>query len=1127
MRRGKIIKTIAAISFVFVATIFMGQNSYADVNSLYKKNLLNNMTTCYNSHFYSEVVVGSIKNSDKDLKNLEYEGFSDSLLNGKGDEFVLLPTKVKNTFDVYKKMNCKQLFQGDDKGLGTSWGDATGLFELSGVTPATSYGSNEEKKSFIRKMGYTVEEDASVVSSNRQCYNFEYDIISLVNEGSYAVGDSRLEGKLLDAGSVCWNIPSGESFRNYDVDGNLEETAPISSGWDYGERHIDVKMSTNAVGDSEGGALVHHCFTDSSLSEYDEYGAENCLSKIETYISLKDDRVDSSMQDRFNAGVGDPSFYPWVYGKKGESSSNSYDIKKLSIKDNSFNSACAEARKSAFGDSGTSDRDSAKCNNEKVTPQEKKELYDYYFRNVYGIKNAADSIECETTKPSSGYYIQVLKNGKKRWCPINGGNNIYANVTAYTDDEEYVLNTVVDLNGLLQLYNNLELSEEDLGEIEDVIVGDTDDPSANITTGNDTDDCFKVAESLGWIVCPLIKKMGEAASGLYAQVSQEFIVIDAGFFEGGDSPIRIAWNDIVGFANAIMVIFLLVVVFSQITGVGIDNYGIKKVLPKIIIAAILINLSFLICQLAVELSNILGDALNTMFTNWAKNIPLETVSGQKIEEGKGLFFGLLNAISGGMLGLGAAEGASIALTIASAESTGVAIAGAVMSIIIPLLCALIIVIVAVFFFFILLGVRKACVIVLVVISPLAFVCYMLPNTKALFQKWWNALKGMLMLYPICGLMIGGGYYVSKLITSTSGNYFVQFTALLLMVVPYFFIPKMLTNSLAAMGSIGAKISGFGKNFGRRMSKSTRDASGRLGGAIKGTNRFKDWQERSAEKRTAGIVDRLRNKQKNGELSKYQTRKLAKYQSAANESYAKNLSREAVANEMHQEAVKANLDEKFADDSVRSATSLYKNGGQYDINDVKGTGDRSMNAAYAAALADYNSNKSGDNLAKIKALQNILSGTEDGRNIIQRNLSQTAMSGNTDTAKAAASHLLSEHGGTYKAANRSLHSMVTDMANGNVAGAASQYKDGSYDRKTIDSYEAASFAAADDAAIDKMVDEYKKILNKDNKDITAKDIEFTNKMENLVYDMTKEGSHINVKGKIRDKISIIPPIQHKQ
>ena len=53
----------------------------------------------------------------------------------------------------------------------------------------------------------------------------------------------------------------------------------------------------------------------------------------------------------------------------------------------------------------------------------------------------------------------------------------------------------------------------------------------------------------------------------------------------------------------------LAIIISQLTGFGISNYGIKKMLPRLIIAAILVNLSIYICQIAVDLSNILGYGL--------------------------------------------------------------------------------------------------------------------------------------------------------------------------------------------------------------------------------------------------------------------------------------------------------------------------------------------------------------------------------------------------------------------------------------------------------------------------------------------------------------------------------------
>ena len=56
-------------------------------------------------------------------------------------------------------------------------------------------------------------------------------------------------------------------------------------------------------------------------------------------------------------------------------------------------------------------------------------------------------------------------------------------------------------------------------------------------------------------------------------------------------------------------------IYSHITSFGISNYGIKKILPRLIIVAILVNISFYICAIAIDLSNIAGQAIQDMFIN--------------------------------------------------------------------------------------------------------------------------------------------------------------------------------------------------------------------------------------------------------------------------------------------------------------------------------------------------------------------------------------------------------------------------------------------------------------------------------------------------------------------------------
>ena len=135
------------------------------------------------------------------------------------------------------------------------------------------------------------------------------------------------------------------------------------------------------------------------------------------------------------------------------------------------------------------------------------------------------------------------------------------------------------------------------------------------------------------------------------------------------------------------------------------------------------------------------------------------------------------------------------------------------------------VVISVFTLFILLSARQALVVVLTVVSPVAIVCFMLPNTKKIFDRWLKISEGMLLVYPICGLLVGGGDYVSRLLLTLAnqGGFFIVLTAMIVGIVPIFFIPTVLKKSFAAAGDIGAKISGYGQKVRGGAQSSVRNS----------------------------------------------------------------------------------------------------------------------------------------------------------------------------------------------------------------------------------------------------------------------------------------------------------------
>lgn len=357
--------------------------------------------------------------------------------------------------------------------------------------------------------------------------------------------------------------------------------------------------------------------------------------------------------------------------------------------------------------------------------------------------------------------------------------------------------------------------------------------------GSIEDGCFSGANSLGWIVCPIITALRETMDVIYQNVIEPFLQIDVTVFKTEGNSIYSGWQIFQGFANIAFVILLLVVVFSQVTGIGIDNLGIKRILPKLIVAAVLINLSYIICQLLVDISNISGYGLRSLFDS----IPIQA---PEAEAGESLVATLISGAIGG-----AAIGTAAATVTMWAPF-----------VILPLLLGLISILISVLFMFILLGVRQAGVIILVVVSPLAFVFYMLPNTKPIFQRWWKALTGLLLLFPICGAMIGGSALAGRIIASTSNDFWPNLLAALITVVPFFFVPTLLKGSFSALGNIGAKISGVGNKIGGGLGKLAGEGVKRTGAFKNIQANAKDREElrsRVAERRRLeGITNRIGN-----------------------------------------------------------------------------------------------------------------------------------------------------------------------------------------------------------------------------------------------------------------------------
>lgn len=306
-------------------------------------------------------------------------------------------------------------------------------------------------------------------------------------------------------------------------------------------------------------------------------------------------------------------------------------------------------------------------------------------------------------------------------------------------------------------------------------------PGNTITRAGSTCD-NSVTGGVGWIICPISNWIAGAIDGIYDAL-KTFLevtpILDTNAKTNGPSGIYQLWDVVRTIANVCFVIAFLFIIYSTLTGIGISNYGIKEMIPRLIIAAILVNVSFWITALAVDISNLLGQNVNEIVMNIYRNsatgvdISWEAITSWVLAGG---------TIS--MIGFSAAAGTSF-------TSLGFI-----------LLAALISAAGAVLVAFIILAARQALITVLVAISPLAFVAYLLPNTRSLFSKWGKSFMTLLLFFPMFSLLFGGAQLAgAAIMENAGGRVHVVLIGLATQFVPLIITPLLVRFSSGILGQV--------------------------------------------------------------------------------------------------------------------------------------------------------------------------------------------------------------------------------------------------------------------------------------------------------------------------------------
>jgi len=337
-------------------------------------------------------------------------------------------------------------------------------------------------------------------------------------------------------------------------------------------------------------------------------------------------------------------------------------------------------------------------------------------------------------------------------------------------------------------------------------------------------------------------------------------VLQIGFKNSLMNVAKIGWEVSRDFANMLFILFMIIVAFATI--LRVERYGAKQLLPRIIIIALLINFSLVICAIIIDFSNLTADIFinNTNQANTdagKKDIASTIVDGLQIasaltpQDCKAFDdkIKLCDQKSGEDKDdcIDEATLAKIRCESKMQQANTISENDNLLDIVSSAILGSIVIFIAAFSLFagaILLLIRIVAIWFLVILSPIVFICYILPGLRPYWEKWWRSFINWCIFAPAFAFFI---WLAARIITERRTEIETAFVggsnSLGSSISGFFSVPGILLNYLLIIGIlIGGLITAkqlgiYGANMAIGIGKKM------AGGA-------KDWAK---EKATRGLA----------------------------------------------------------------------------------------------------------------------------------------------------------------------------------------------------------------------------------------------------------------------------------
>lgn len=312
--------------------------------------------------------------------------------------------------------------------------------------------------------------------------------------------------------------------------------------------------------------------------------------------------------------------------------------------------------------------------------------------------------------------------------------------------------------------------------------------------------CQQNAGTLGFLFCPLFDSVSNSIQQIVGVSPNgtvntsapliSLLIVQPLQFGGNNNTLQTANQNIVAIANALYVLLFIIIIFANFIDFGLDNYTIKRLLPRLVAAIILTQFSYLICAFIIDAGNALGVILPQLIASASGATNANPIQ---------------NALTNLMI-IGSGNNLTTILT---------GIGGFLILLIFVIAILVVLLIALVYMIFRLFGIY-----LLVLAAPIAIAASVLPATNKYSRMWIENLIKLSLMFPLVTAVIAVSGVVSNILITAgqSGNdKLLQLAGSIVPLLALLLIPKCLKWSGGIMsyaaGAVTGYLAGKGKQAG--------------------------------------------------------------------------------------------------------------------------------------------------------------------------------------------------------------------------------------------------------------------------------------------------------------------------